>query len=110
MEFTVNTKEFLKSLQFAARVLPNNKIAPVFECVLIYVRNDKVMVVTASDGNATLRIKSKCTELEMEEKEVSILAPADLLIRTLTALPTRLHRAPARATRSAGAVQSTSKP
>jgi len=87
MNFSINTKEFLKSLQFAARVLPSNKIAPVFECVLIYVRNDKVMVVTASDGNATLRIKSKCTELEMEEKEVSILAPADLLIRTLTALP-----------------------
>lgn len=87
MNFTCNTKELLKAIQFVARVVPSNAIVPAWECVLFKIRKDGVMSITASDSNTTLRIKSKATEVEMGSADTVILAPADLLIKALTSLP-----------------------
>lgn len=88
MTFSINSKEFLKALNFAGKTIPNTAITPIFECVLLECKKSGTMVVTGSDSNTVIQTKAKMAEFDLEGQElVKIAAPYDLLARTLATLP-----------------------
>lgn len=88
MIFTINSKEFLKALNFAGKAVPNTAITPIFECVLLEIKKSGVMTITGSDSNTVIQTKVKMTNVDLENEDaIKIAAPYDLLSRTLATLP-----------------------
>lgn len=88
MIFSINSKEFLKSLQFAGKAVNTNGITPIFECVLLEAKKSGTIVLTGSDSNTTICTASKMAEFDLDGLDsVKIAAPYDLLAKTLSSLP-----------------------
>lgn len=88
MNLTINSKEFLKALNFAGKTVPTSGITPIFECVLLECKKSGTMVITGSDSNSVFQTKTKMSEFDLDGQDVvKIAAPYDLLSKTLVNLP-----------------------
>jgi len=84
--FQINSKEFLKALNFAGKAIPNTAITPIFECVLLDVRKSGQIFITGSDSNTVIQTTATMAQSDFDQ-DFKIAAPYDLLARTLATLP-----------------------
>jgi DNA polymerase III subunit beta len=88
MNFSINSKEFLKGLNFAGRAVNPNATIPILQCVLLEAFSDGTLKFTGSDLNTTLITKTKMSEVDLDGAEmVKIAVPFDLLPKVLGSLP-----------------------
>lgn len=83
--FQINSKEFLKALNFAGKAQVNNPIIPILECVLIESKSKNLLSITGSDGNTT--ISTDCGMHDCDSVIFKLAAPYELLSKTLSGLP-----------------------
>lgn len=88
MNFTINTRELQKAINFAGKAIPSSAITPIFECILMEAKNTGTLVVTGSDTNTTLSTRVTMSEHDLDGADsVKIAAPYAILAATLATLP-----------------------